>query len=325
MPAIISQDPAHAAAYLRSGALVALPTETVYGLGANALDEAAVAKIFSAKNRPSFDPLIIHQSSAERIFAYATSVPPAAQRLAEACWPGPLTMVLPKKREVPDLVSAGLPTVALRVPSHPDTLEVLRQVDFPVAAPSANPFGFVSPTTAQHVADQLADKIDLILDGGPCRVGLESTIVRFAEGQTTVLRKGGLPLEKLEEVLGHAVVVRTHGSSRPEAPGMLSRHYSPGNKLELFPTYLPDHPLPPHSAWIIFGHGGPSIQTSANGHITIYDLSPQANFEQAAQQLFSILRLMAAKGYQQVAVEMLPEEGLGQAINDRLRRASAKE
>lgn len=325
MRAKISNNAQDAANYLGEGKLVALPTETVYGLGANALDEAAVANIFSAKNRPSFDPLIIHQSSADRILAYASEVPAEAQKLADAFWPGPLTLVLPKKSIVPDLVSAGLKTVALRVPDHLLTREVLEMVDFPVAAPSANPFGFVSPTTAQHVANQLGDKIDFILDGGPCRVGLESTIVGFSGGKATVLRKGGLSIEDIEAVLGHAVAMRTHSSSQPEAPGMLSRHYSPGNRIELFEDLNGDVPMPTNSAWITFSGGGPAFFHREPSSPAVYNLSPDGDLAEAAQQLFRVLRLMAERKYGYVAVQLLPEEGLGRAINDRLRRAAATE
>jgi L-threonylcarbamoyladenylate synthase len=323
MRAIISNNAQDAAKHLRGGQLVALPTETVYGLGANALDETAVANIFSAKNRPSFDPLIIHQSSADRILAYASEVPPDAQKLADAFWPGPLTLVLPKRSIVPDLVSAGLKTVALRVPDHPLTRKVLEMLDFPVAAPSANPFGFVSPTTAQHVANQLGNKIDFILDGGPCRVGLESTIVGFSDGEATVLRKGGLSIEDIEAILGHTVAIRTHSSSQPDAPGMLSRHYSPGNRIELFEELSEDIPMPVNTAWITFGGGGESFLDRAPGKLAVYNLSPDGNLVEAAQQLFRVLRLMAELKYDYVAVQLLPEEGLGRAINDRLRRAAA--
>ena len=323
--AIISTDVKAAAEYLRAGKLVALPTETVYGLGANALDEAAAANIFVAKARPAFDPLIIHQSSADRILRYAREVPAAAQKLADAFWPGPLTLVLPKQDVVPDLVSAGLKTVALRVPNHALTRSVLEQLDFPVAAPSANPFGFVSPTSAQHVADQLGERIDFILDGGQCEVGLESTIVGFTNGAPTVLRKGGLPIEDIESVLGGPVAVRTHGSSRPEAPGMLSRHYSPGNRIELFEAFAEEKNLPPNAAWITFGQGGPAVSVAAQSGSTVYDLSPSGDLAEAAQQLFRVLRLMAKHQYDYVGVQLLPETGLGRAINDRLRRAAATE
>ncbi|WP_020567986.1 L-threonylcarbamoyladenylate synthase [Neolewinella persica] len=325
MSASIITDTDTAAQALRAGQLVAIPTETVYGLGANALDESAVLKIFTAKNRPSFDPLIIHQSTPERILAYASEISEEAFKLAEAFWPGPLTMVLPKHRSVPDMVVSGLPAVALRVPDHPVALELLSKVDFPVAAPSANPFGFVSPTTAQHVKDQLGERVDYILDGGPCRVGLESTIVAFPNGEATILRKGGLPIEQIEEILGHRLAVKTHSSSQPEAPGMLSKHYSPGNHLEIFERLEEDQPIPAGSARIVFGRGGKAISYDDKRLITTYDLSPNGELAQAAQQLFTFLRLMATHNYPFVAAELLPETGLGRAINDRLRRAAATE
>lgn len=324
MPATILTAAAEAAAALRAGRLVALPTETVYGLGANALDEAAVAAVFAAKKRPSFDPLILHQATADRVLAYAASVPAAARRLAAACWPGPLTLVLPKNPVVPDLVTAGLPTVALRVPDHPLTRAVLAAVDFPVAAPSANPFGFVSPTRADHVLDQLGDRIDHVLDGGPCPVGLESTIVGFPDGRPTVLRKGGLPVEQIEEILDEHVGIMIASSSRPAAPGMLSRHYSPGRPMKLFDAVPKNYSFPAKSAWIRFGGGGRTPAWAAEKGVTVFDLSPTGDLKEAARRLFTVLRLIAAGGYDFVAAERLPESGLGRAINDRLRRAAAR-
>ena len=313
MHAKIGTDPEHAARLLRRGALVSLPTETVYGLGANALDPVAVARIFAAKNRPRFDPLILHHASAERILAYAARVPDPAADLAERFWPGPLTLVLPRTADVPDLVTAGLETVALRVPDHPLTRSVLDRLDFPVAAPSANPFGFVSPVTARHVADQLGDQVDYILDGGSCRVGLESTIVTFGpDGLITVLRKGGTPVEALEEHLGNRVAVRTHGSSRPEAPGMLSRHYSPGLPLTLVDRALQEGT--PQCAVVRFG-------TPARNEFEM-TWSAAGDLEEAAHRLFTILRVLAAGDYRSATVERVPERGLGRAINDRLRRAA---
>jgi L-threonylcarbamoyladenylate synthase len=323
MPASITIDIHQAADVLRKGGLVAIPTETVYGLGGNAMDEEAISGIFAAKNRPSFDPLIIHQSSPERILTYATEVPEDAKKLARAFWPGPLTLVLPKVPQITDLVTAGLPTVALRVPAHPLTRQLLELLDFPVAAPSANPFGFVSPVTAQHVADQLAEKIDLILDGGACQVGLESTIVGFPGGKTTILRKGGLPVEDIEAELGHPVAIKTHSSSQPLAPGMLSRHYSPGVKLEILAGHPSDNPVPEMEALIVFGMDeNPSTrEQSSTPHY--YDLSPKGDLEEAARQLFPTLRKIGQQQYRQVGVYLLPERGLGRAINDRLRRAAA--
>ena len=314
MRALTGTDPAEAARRLRSGQLVALPTETVYGLGGNALDPTAVSGIFAAKNRPSFDPLILHQSSAERVLAYARAVPEAARRLAGALWPGPLTLVLPRVAAVPDLVTAGLDTVALRVPAHPLTRAVLESVDFPVAAPSANPFGFVSPVTAAHVARQLGGRIDYILDGGACRVGLESTIVGFPGGVPTVLRKGGTPVEAIEELLGRTVAVRTHGSSRPEAPGMLSNHYSPGLPLLL----VDGRPTAGTAARATVRFG----EAAANAYE--YSLSESGDLEEAARRLFTVLRQLTEADYAAAEVALVPERGLGRAINDRLRRAAQR-
>ncbi|MBB4078497.1 L-threonylcarbamoyladenylate synthase [Lewinella aquimaris] len=314
MRAIIGTDPEEAARRLAMGQLVALPTETVYGLGGNALNPRAVSGVFTAKNRPSFDPLILHQSSSERILAYAQQIPHEARRLAEALWPGPLTLVLPRVSSVPDLVTAGLDTVALRVPSHPLIREVLERVDFPVAAPSANPFGFVSPVTAAHVADQLGDRIDYILDGGTCRVGLESTIVGFAGGAPTVLRKGGTAVEDIESVLGRSVEVRTLSSSRPTAPGMLVSHYSPGIALTLVEVAAEAGTA--ERAVVRFG------DANGAGGQHEYNLSVAGDLEEAARNLFTVLRRLAAGGYRSATVELVPERGLGRAINDRLRRAS---
>lgn len=312
MSAIIGSDAREAARRLTDGQLVALPTETVYGLGANGLDPVAVSKIFAAKKRPAFDPLILHQHSAEATLQYAVNIPELALRLT-ALWPGPLTLVLPRAATVPDLVTSGLDTVALRVPAHPLMTEVLGMVGFPVAAPSANPFGFVSPVTAAHVADQLGERIDYILDGGRCRVGLESTIVGFPGGIPTVLRKGGTPVETIEELLGRRVEIVAQSSSMPRAPGMLSSHYSPGIRIELVDRA--DSCGTAEVAVVRFGSG-----TSGGTHF--FDLSPEGDLEEAARRLFPTLRALAAGGYLAAVIELVPERGLGRAINDRLRRAS---
>ena len=324
MPATILTNIDRAASLLRAGELVAIPTETVYGLGANALDERAVAKVFAAKERPAFDPLIIHQSSAERVFKYARNLPPQAAQLAAAFWPGPLTLVLDKQPEVPDIVSAGLDTVALRVPNHPLTQELLGQLDFPVAAPSANPFGFVSPTRASHVLDQLGDKIAAVLDGGPCRVGLESTIVGFPNGKPVVYRKGGLPVEKIMRELGCDVRVKEHSDSRPAAPGMLSKHYSPGCEIVLLgPNDLVENSaLLPDDALVIFG---PQKTEDTRFASSLYfNLSPTGRLDEAAAQLFTTLRRLNELAVDRAYIQLVPETGLGRAINDRLRRAAAR-
>src|SRR5579871_1590015 len=215
-----------AAETLKRGGLVAIPTETVYGLAANALDVRAVAKIFAAKDRPFFDPLIVHLAELSWWPRVATEFPPMARKLAERFWPGPLTLILPKSDSIPDLVTSGMSTVGVRVPDHPLTRELLRLADVPAAAPSANPFGRLSPTTAEHVRRQLGDRVDFILDGGPCRVGVESTIVHVEGDVATLLRPGGVPLEEIEAVIGPVHLSASSPQNAPAAPGMLDGHYA---------------------------------------------------------------------------------------------------
>jgi len=300
---------------LLEGALVALPTETVYGLGANALDIRAVAKVFEAKNRPSFDPLIVHVASIEQAQEVA-ELNDAAIALFEQFSPGPLTLVLPKKEAVPDLVTSGHPTVAIRIPNHPMTLEVIRKSGLCIAAPSANPFGFTSPTTAAHVQEQLGDKIDAVLDGGPCGVGLESTIMDLC-GDPRVLRLGGLALEKLESVLG-TLKVQT-SSSNPKAPGMLSAHYNPGTKVRLFSNKKElidayDGVNKPSTGVLIMGEGLEGA--------TVFNMSQSENDIEAASRLFTGLRTLRTMGCTEIWTHYVPEKGLGRAINDRLKRAA---
>lgn len=300
---------------LDRGELVAIPTETVYGLAANALDATAAARIFAAKNRPSFDPLIVHVATPLRVRELVTDFPDQAQTLATTFWPGPLTLVLPKKTHIPDLVTAGLQTVGVRCPSHELTLELLHLLDYPLAAPSANPFGYVSPTRPEHVQEQLGSQVAYILDGGPCRVGVESTIVGFDDGPV-IYRLGGVAVEEIENVVGR-VRVMTHSSSNPVAPGQLASHYAParqivlGNIAELLTQHpnekvallryhkrLPDTPLPQ----IV--------------------LSPSGSLEEAAQNLFAALRQFDKMDVTLVLAELVPDTGIGRAINDRLRRAA---
>ena len=311
----ITTDIDKAVQLLLEGALVALPTETVYGLGANALNIKAVAKVFEAKKRPSFDPLIVHVASIEQAQEVA-ELNDAAIALFKQFSPGPLTLVLPKKEVVPDLVTSGHPTVAIRIPNHPMTLEVIRKSGLCIAAPSANPFGYTSPTTADHVQEQLGDKIDAILDGGHCGVGLESTIVNLC-GDPLVLRLGGLALEELESVLG-ALEVQT-SSSNPKAPGMLSAHYNPGvsvrlfsNKKELIDNY--NGVDNSKTGVLIMGDG---LEGS-----TVFNLSQSENDVEAASRLFTGLRALRTMGCTEIWTHYLPEKGLGRAINDRLKRAA---
>ncbi len=304
------QGVARAAGMLRAGGLVGFPTETVYGLGADARNDRAVAGIFAAKGRPAFNPLIVHvadAASAERL----AEMPEAARRLAAAFWPGPLTLVLPLRADagVSPLVTAGLTTVGLRVPAHPLARALLAGAGCPVAAPSANPSGRVSPTTADHVLAGLSGRIDAVLDGGACPVGLESTILGFAPGPV-ILRAGGVTAEALEAVLG-APVGQAAPSERPTAPGQLASHYAPHAPLRLnAATRRPDErfvgfgPPPPGVA--------PELTLSATGDLT-----------EAAARLFAVLHALDAGGDGPVAVAPVPDRGLGRAINDRLRRAAA--
>lgn len=305
-----------AAKILRNCGLVGIPTETVYGLAANALDTEAVLKIFKAKNRPSFDPLIVHISSLDRLGDFARDVPEQAIRLAEEFWPGPLTLLLPKKDIVPDLVTSGLDTVAVRMPAHPLTLELLQLLGFPLAAPSANPFGYISPTTANHVNDQLGDAVDYILDGGECGIGLESTIIGFPDGEPTVFRLGGLAIEAIETIVG-AVKLMPHSSSNPQAPGMLKSHYAPSRPVTLFSDDGLDK-LADSAAFLMFSKLYPGIAPERQRVLSV-----DGSLNEAAKNLFGFLRELDQMPVARIFAELVPEEGLGRAINDRLRRAAA--
>lgn len=310
---VISADPRgveQAAALLAKGALVAFPTETVYGLGADARDDTAVAGIFAAKNRPQFNPLIVHVRDLDHARSFA-EFGDAADRLADAFWPGALTLVVPMKpgAGLSPLVSAGLPSVALRVPAHPVAQALLTAFDGPVAAPSANPSGRVSPTRADHVLDGLNGRIAAILDGGACDVGVESTIVGCTD-TPTLLRPGGIPVEAIEACLGQPLARAAH-EGPITAPGQLSSHYAPDAPLRL----NADH-AQPGELWLGFGHGCEGAALN---------LSPSGDLLQAAANLFHYLRQMdeMSGGKAGIAVAPIPETGLGLAINDRLRRAAA--
>jgi len=317
----IGTDVAHAAAVLRDGKLVAFATETVYGLGANALDERAVAKVFEAKDRPRFDPLILHVPSMDCIDDLVTEFPDAARQLADCFWPGPLTLVLPKSVTVPDLVTAGLGTVAIRIPDHPQALDLLQQAGVPVAAPSAIPFGQVSPTTAAHVAEQLGERIDYILDGGPCRVGVESTVLQMAGDTPLLLRPGGLPAEDIEAIVGPVRIPdpAAHPSAQAQpAPGMLPRHYAPRTPLTI--TRGP----PPDTKCCGLMSLGPIEETVAARFAAVEVLSAAGDLTEAAANFFAALRRLDAASVDRIFASPFPEAGLGRAINDRLSRAAEK-
>ena len=300
---------------LEHGELVAIPTETVYGLAGNALNASAVAKIFSVKNRPAFDPLIVHVPNVNAVYEYVAEIPEKAYALAQRFWPGPLTLLLQKKSIIPDLVTAGLETVGVRCPDHPLTQDLLKLLSFPLAAPSANPFGYVSPTTPAHVDEQLGDKIKYILDGGKCEVGIESTIVGMENGELVVYRMGGLSTEEIESVVGN-VKIQTHSSSNPRTPGQLDSHYAPGKKVfvgkieELLLEY------PAHHVGLL------TFQNDFNTP-NQYILSPSGTLEEAAQNLFEALRAFDKMDVDVVFAELVPDVGIGRAINDRLKRAAA--
>jgi L-threonylcarbamoyladenylate synthase len=305
---------------LAAGGLVAFPTETVYGLGADASNPAAVARIYQAKGRPSFNPLIAHVAGLDAAQAIARFNIDAI-RLARAFWPGPLTLVLPKAPLCPvaDLATAGLETVAIRVPAHPVAQAILHAFAGPVVAPSANLSGHVSPTTAEHVQSDLAGRIDLIIDGGPVAVGVESTIVGCFE-QPLLLRPGGLPRAEIEAVLGRALAQppaeTATDTSQPLAPGMLASHYAPRTRVRLHAASCE-----PGEALLAFGPVSIPGQEAAAAYL---NLSPRGDVNEAAANLFGYLRELDATGAKAIAVMPVPDEGLGEAINDRLRRAAVE-
>ncbi len=306
-----------AAELLLKGKLVAIPTETVYGLAANALNEKAVLSVFEAKQRPFFDPLIIHLPTIESIAKYAVLEDKRLQKLAKAFWPGPLTLLLPKKDSIPAIVTSGLEQVAVRIPNHQLTLELLTKVNVPLAAPSANPFGYVSPTEPAHVEKQLGNKIDYILDGGACEVGLESTIVGIENNKICVYRLGGLAIEEIEKVIGE-VELTINSSSDPKAPGQLKSHYAPKKPLFIGDINgLTEKNKEKKLAIICFGEENFSKQDSI-----IFNLSKTKDLREAAINLFKFLRFADESNADVVLCEKLPEQGLGRAINDRLKRAA---
>ncbi len=304
---------------LQQGQLVVFPTETVYGLGANALDAAAVQRIFDAKGRPADNPLIVHVASAEAAKRLVREWTPMADRLARAFWPGPLTLVLPRDPKVPDAVTAGLDSVAVRVPAHPLAQAVLRAAGVPVAAPSANSSGRPSPTTAQHAESDLGDKVPLYLDGGPATVGLESTVVSLLGDKPAILRLGALPREDLARVAGELAATPSAGPAR--SPGMRHRHYAPDAKVRLVPAakMLEEwrkHGGDPKRAFIV------SAETAAAGIAgrNVAVPGPRADAEAWAHELFALLRKWDRKD--EILVEPIPEKGIGAAVMERLRRAA---
>ncbi len=312
-----------AAGIIKSGGIVAFPTETVYGLGADAYNPVAVAKIFEAKKRPFFDPLIIHIASLAGLEEIAEQVGPTERKLAEKFWPGPLTLVLPKRGKVPDIVTSGLSTVAVRMPASEAALSLIREARTPIAAPSANRFGGISPTKAEHVFKQLGENIDMILDGGQCTVGLESTIIKSEDGQTVLLRPGGLPVEDIEKITGkikqNFPLFDPSGTGKAESPGQLPYHYSPVTPLSLIEDLNNFKTGNLRAGLLAFKKPGMDLPF-AKTEI----LSENGDLREAAANLFSCLNNLDAAGLDIIYAERVPLSGLGIAIMDRLTRAAGR-
>ena len=317
-----------AAAIIRSGGLLGIPTETVYGLGANALDADAVRSIYEAKGRPSDNPLIIHVPDASWLERYCRNVPESAYRLAERFWPGPLTMILPRKPIVPDRTTGRLDTVGVRCPNHPVTLAIIEAADVPVAAPSGNTSGRPSPTCAADLREDMDGKIDGIFDGGPSQVGVESTIIDLTCTPPRLLRPGGLPLEALQEVLGEvaidkAVVERLSDGEKPKAPGMKYRHYAPRSPVTVITgapdataAYIREH-LPENAGVICFTE----YTALFPGHI-VHDLGPAADKDEQARRVFDALRDFDRESVSQILAQCPDSAGLGLAVSNRLKKAA---
>ncbi len=301
---------------IRSGGLVVFPTETVYGLGADALNEEAVVKIFEAKKRPSFDPLIIHIYSFDQLKKICKNISKSSLNLINKFWPGPLTIILERKKIIPDIVTSGLQTAAIRMPSHPVAIDLLKNAKTPIAAPSANRFGYITPTRADMILKQLGHKVDMILDDGKTHIGLESTIISMTD-EPVILRPGGITKEQIEKIIGKVKI--SHTNIKIESPGQLKRHYSPGTKT-LFLNKKNLSSIPENSGVLLFK--GPVHKNYKKIFKNIEILSKDGNLHEAAKNLFSHLYNLDEKKLNTIYVEKVPEEGIGIAIMDRLRKAT---
>lgn len=326
-----SSDRIKIASLLQAGEVVALPTETVYGLAANALDPQAVRQIFEIKGRPLIDPLIVHLGHFKNIHKIAHCDSHLVEPLVKSFWPGPLTIILKKKPIVPDLVTAGRETVAIRMPAHPLTLKVLQDNELFIAAPSANPFGYVSPTRAEHVLSSLGSKMRHIAEGGPCQEGVESTIVDLSkQGAATLLRPGPISKESLEKVLGQEIEQITSSKEKASnqsqiAPGLLSQHYSPRSEVFLLQEgTVPSQEIAQGKKIALLMLSRNSLRTATIAKENCYWLSENGDLKEVARNLFHMLRFLDEKSYEKIIVQIPEMEGLGVAINDRLQRAAAK-
>jgi L-threonylcarbamoyladenylate synthase len=305
---------------LNSNKLVAIPTETVYGLAANAFNENAVLNIYKTKNRPQFNPLIIHSNRIERFEEWGLLIPADVKLLAQHFWPGPITFIIPANHKIPEIVTAGTGAVAIRVPNHPITLDLLAKLTFPLAAPSANPSGFISPTSALHVEQQLGNKIDYILDGGNCKVGVESTIISFLENEPKILRFGGLAIEGIEAVLNKKLATGSN-NDKIVAPGMLSKHYAPVHPLQIVENLSESIQLFDKNrvGVISFSESFAEVPIAHQ-----FVLSKTKDLNEAASNLFAAMRHVDELDLDIILSEKFPNIGLGYAINDRLKRASVQ-
>jgi L-threonylcarbamoyladenylate synthase len=316
---IISKDIQKAVHLLINEELVAIPTETVYGLAGNIFSEKAIKSIFSTKKRPFFNPLIVHIPSIDSLENIVTHIPEKAKLLAAAFWPGSLTLVLKKSDKIPDLITAGKDTVAVRIPNHPVTLALLKQLPFPLAAPSANPFGSISPTKPTHVEGYFKNKIQMVLDGGSCANGIESTIIGFEDGAPIIYRLGALPLEDIEAVVGK-VAIKNKKEENPDAPGMLARHYAPKTSTFLVANVFSE----------VKKHSGKKIgvlvfkSSLHDKNITEIILSKEGSMQEAASKLYAAMHALDHKNLDVIIAEKFPAFGLGNSINDRLQRATFK-
>ena len=319
---MITRDIQLAVDCLNRNDVVGMPTETVYGLAGNAFSEQAVRRIFEVKQRPAYNPLIVHISGAADLDTVATDIPEAAVLLTRHFWPGALTVVLKKKSCIPDLVTAGKATVAVRAPDHQVAQELLRRTSYPLAAPSANPFGTISPTTAEHVERYFGDIVPCVLEGGPCKKGIESTIIGFEEdGRPVILRLGSITPEEIEGVIGN-ISIRNKPSAAPDAPGMLSRHYSP--KTELIISDNPETILERYAGRKV-GLLTFSARVPDRPGLTQIVLSEKGDLNEAAAALYAALHELDQLSAAVIITSLLPETGLGMAINDKLKRAAERE
>ncbi|MCK8481042.1 L-threonylcarbamoyladenylate synthase [Psychroserpens algicola] len=317
---IISTDLSKAIAILNKDALVAIPTETVYGLAGNIFSEKAIKSIFETKQRPFFNPLIVHIPSVDVLPDIVSHIPEKAQLLADAFWPGPLTLVLKKNSGIPDIITAGKDTVAVRIPNHPVALELLQRLDFPLAAPSANPFGSISPTTAQHVNDYFKDKIEMVLDGGPCQRGIESTIIGFENDEPIIYRLGSTSVEAIENIVG-PISVKNRKQIAPDAPGMLDRHYAPKTETILVDDISEAIKKHKDKRIGVLAINSPSEDDGIAFQIV---LSEATDLQEAASKLYDALHQLDKHDLDIIIAERFPDFGLGKSINDRLQRATVR-